>query len=114
MVCPGYPLSAIRCQLSSDRQPAVLEDLSRDDEPVDFARAFVNFGDPGVAEVPLDRVLLRVTVSPVNLERPGRDPLRHLRREELRDRGLHRVTAAVQPRGVLRRGGPTGQETPGL
>src|SRR5262249_10247863 len=69
--------------VSSDRQPRILEDLPRDDQPVDLARALVDLGDPRVAKVALDRVLLGVAVAAVDLERLGRDALGHLGGEEL-------------------------------
>src|SRR6266536_114560 len=99
---------------SPDRQPGVFENLPGDDEPVNLARAFVDLRDPGVPEIPLDRILLRITVTSVNLQRPGRHALGHLGREEFRDRRLERKPPSPLPHAVLRRGGAAGQETRGL
>ena len=61
-------------------QPAVAEDLPRDDQPVDLARALVDLGDARVAEVALDRVLLGVAVAAVDLERLASSPAAPSRR----------------------------------
>src|SRR5215471_9359041 len=97
----------------SDRDSHVLENLARDDQPVDLAGALVDLGDAGVAEVALDRILLGVAVAAVNLESLGRDPLSHLGGEELGDRRLQPVAAA--PAGLLlRRRGSAGQKARGV
>src|SRR5919106_2934480 len=80
-----------------------LQDLPRDHDPLDLARALVDLGDLRVAVVPLDRELLRVAVAAEDLDRLGGLTAGHLRREELRLRtGLGmRLAALLQPGGAV-------------
>src|SRR3982074_1539567 len=89
----------------SDREPRVLEDLAGNDQPMNLARSFVDFGDAGIAEIPLDRVLLRVAVPAMHLGALRRAALPHLAREEFCLGGLEPVSAPRLLRRVLRRRG---------
>src|SRR5437868_9641415 len=82
------------------------EDLARDHEPLDLARALVDLGDLRVAVVALDRELLRVAVAPEHLDRLGRLAPGHLRGEEL---GL-RARLGVRAPFVLQPGGAIDEE----
>src|SRR5579872_3555434 len=80
-----------------------LQNLPRDDEPLDLTRPLVDLGDLRVAVVALDRELLRVAVAAEDLDRLAGLAARHLRREELRLRALLGVRQALllAPRGAV-------------
>src|SRR6266581_4014648 len=80
-----------------------LEDVARDHQPLDLARAFVDLGDLRVSVVALDRELLRVAVAAEDLDRLAGLAARHLRGEELRLRARLRVRLVVllQPRRAM-------------
>src|SRR5690606_29773421 len=59
-----------------------------DHQPLDLAGRLVDLGDLGVAEVALDRHLLRIAHAAVDLQRLVGDPHGGLRGGELGDRGL--------------------------
>src|SRR5690242_15417009 len=84
---------------SLDRD-AVLEQRARDDEALDFARAFVDLHDARVAVIALDRILLHVAVAAVDLDRLVRDPGRGLGRVQLghRRRAAERLIRVAHPR----------------
>src|SRR5215210_1268163 len=83
-----------------ERASAEAEHAARDDEALDFARPLVDLRDLRVAVVALHRELLRVPVAAEHLDRLGRLPARHLRREELRLRARLgvRATLLLEPR----------------
>src|SRR4029077_12415442 len=76
--CLWHQVSIAGLDSLSNHESGILEDLSRDDEAVDLAGPFVDLGDARVAEVALDRILLGVAVSSVDLQSPSRPSLRHL------------------------------------
>src|SRR6266540_6893162 len=80
------------------------QDLPRNDEPLDLARALVDLRDLRVAVVALDGKLLRVAVPAEDLHRFGRLPPRDLGREELRLRTLRlvRQAAVLEPCRAIR------------
>src|SRR4051812_47197953 len=68
-----------------------LQESIRDHQPLDLGRAFVDLGDPRVAEVPLDVELLRVAHPAVDLDGLVGDPVRGLAGVELGHARLPRV-----------------------
>src|SRR6266571_1919833 len=89
---------------------SVLEEAAGDDEPLDFGRAFVNFGNLGVAEVPLNGIIVHVSVSAENLHSLDGRAHGHLGGEELRLGGLPRVTRSP----ILQPGRPMGEQPRGV
>src|SRR5215218_1591198 len=67
---------------------ALAEDLARDHQALDLARALVDLRDLRVAVVALERELLRIPVAAEDLDRLRGLAARHLRREQLRLRAL--------------------------
>src|SRR3990172_8166474 len=72
----------------SPRWPSRAQQLPRNHEPLDLARPLADFAQLRVAEHPLDRVVLDVSVAPVDLDRLRGHPHRRLAREQLPHRGL--------------------------
>src|SRR5207244_2999668 len=68
-----------------------------DDQFLDFVRAFVEAEDPGIAVVTLHVEVAAEPVPAVDLDRPIRDALRHLRPVQLRHGNLERVVQAEVP-----------------
>src|SRR5213079_797457 len=62
-----------------------------DDQFLDFVRAFVEAEDPGIAVVTLHVEVAAEPVPAVDLDRPIRDALCHLRPVQLRHGNLERV-----------------------
>src|SRR5437879_4505428 len=73
------------------------EGVVRDDQLLDFVRALVQTEDPGIAVVPLDVEVPAESVSAMDLDRPVRHSLGHLRAEQLRHGHLERVVEAEVP-----------------
>src|SRR5437879_9125012 len=73
------------------------EDPLGDDEFLDFVRAFVEAEDPRIAIVPLDVEFAAEPVPAMDLDGPIRDPLRHLRPEELGHRDFERLVLPQIP-----------------
>src|SRR5207245_4812057 len=73
------------------------EDPLGDDEFLDFVRAFVEAEDPRIAIVPLDVEFAAEPVPAMDLDGPIRDPLRHLRPEELGHRDFERIVLPQIP-----------------
>src|SRR5207245_3298671 len=73
------------------------QDAVGDDELLDLVRALVEPEDPRVPIVSLDVEVPAEAVPAVDLDRPVRDPLCHLRAVEFRHRDLHRVVEAEVP-----------------
>src|SRR5258706_12101779 len=84
--------------------------VAGDHHALDLARALVDLRDARIAVVALDRVVVKVSVAAVDLDRLGADPFRELRSIELRLRGFGKAGLAFaaharrvqdeQPRGV--------------
>src|SRR2546430_9354112 len=72
MLVTARALHAQEVKLSFAREMRIavrnsFEEPGGDDEALDFARAFVDFGDAGVAVVTFDRILAAVAGATVNL-----------------------------------------------
>src|SRR5271168_1758597 len=65
------------------------EDPAGDYQALDFAGAFVDFGDAGVAVVALDGIFAAVTVAAVDLDGFVCDARGHFAGEEFGDGGVH-------------------------
>src|SRR5580704_11089980 len=75
------------------RRPLVaLQDPSGDDQALDLAGAFVNFGDARIAVGAFDWVFAAVAVAAMNLNRFMRDARGHLAGKKFRDGRFHRKT----------------------
>src|SRR3954470_6809383 len=61
-------------------------EVPRDHDALDFGSAFINLGNLGVAEQPLDRIVLHITVAAEDLDCLGRHVHGGLARHELRHR----------------------------
>src|SRR6267378_2415192 len=79
-----------------------LQNPGRDDQALDFAGAFVNFRDAGVAIVTFDGILAAVTVAAVDLNGYVRYACGHFAGKEFCDGGVHAETSAgiLLPRGL--------------
>src|SRR5579863_4919001 len=80
----GAGLGGAATEASTLTRSIPIEHPVSDHHLLDLAGAFVDFGDPCVAEVTLDVVFLGVAIATVDLERVVGHPLRHLRGEQLR------------------------------
>src|SRR5437660_8120926 len=78
-----------------------------DNESLDFAGAFVNFGDAGVAVVALDRILAAVAIATMDLDGFVRYARGHFAGEEFCDGGIHAETSA----GILLPGRLSNEQT---
>src|SRR6266850_6957262 len=78
-----------------------LQNPGRDDQTLDFAGAFVDFGDAGIAVVALDGILAAVAVAAVNLNGLVRDARRHFARKQFCDCRVHAEAGSrvILPRG---------------
>src|SRR5256885_3632294 len=78
------------------------EEPGGNDEALDFASAFVDFGDAGVAVVAFDGIFATVAVATVNLNGFVRDAGGHFAGEELCGGGVHAEARAgvLFPRGL--------------
>src|SRR5215472_4416067 len=65
------------------------QDPGGNDQTLDFARPFVDFGDARVAVVALYRILAAVAVAAVNLNGFVRDARGHFARKQFGDSGVH-------------------------
>src|SRR6202041_1624942 len=86
------------------------EDPGGNDQALDFAGAFVDFGDAGVAVVALDGVFAGVAVAAVNLDGFVGDAGGHFAGEKLGDSGVHAEASAS----VLFPGGFADEEAGGV
>src|SRR6266849_5764772 len=79
-----------------------LQNPGRDNQALDFAGAFVDFGDAGVAVVALDGILAAVAIAAVNLDGFVRDARGHFAGKEFGDGSVHGETGAgvLLPRGL--------------
>ena len=78
------------------------EQLPRDDQPLDLARAFADRGQLDVAEVLLGRIVLHEAVAAVDLHAVVGDLHGDLARIQLRHRRLERRPPAAAPSGTRR------------
>jgi len=78
-----------------------------DDEALNFAGAFVDFGNAGVAVIAFDWIFATVAVAAMNLDGFVGHAGGHFAREKLGDRGFHGKALA----GVLLPGGATREQT---
>src|SRR6185436_8065243 len=82
-------------RMASARSMSALGERSRDEQPLDLARAFVDLRDARVAVVALHRVVLDVAVAAMDLDRFRADPFGELGGEKLRLRGLGEARQAL-------------------
>src|SRR5436190_6737920 len=77
-------------------------EVARDDEPLDLARPLVDLRDARVAVVSLDRIVAKVAIAAMDLDRLGTHPLGELRGVELGLRcfGEARLAGAAHARCV--------------
>ena len=87
-----------------------LQEPGGDDEALDFAGAFVDFGDAGVAVVALDGIFAGVAVAAVDLDGFVGDAGGHFAGEEFGDGGVHGEARA----GVLLPSGFADEEAGGV
>ena len=108
----GQALEALGRERLAAQRPvlAVAERVVGLDERVELARALVDHRGLGVAQVALDRELVRVAVRAVDLDRVERAGDRVVGRVPLRERRLARVPDAV----VLQEAGAPDEEPAGL
>src|SRR5713101_796831 len=71
-----------------------LQNPGRNDEALDFAGAFVDFGDAGVAVVAFDGIFAAVAVAAVDLDGFVRDARGHFAGEKFGDGGVHAEASA--------------------
>src|SRR6478672_11155414 len=79
--CPR--MESLRRALSAALGP--LQDLARDDLPVDLVGAFVDLGTLGIAHQPLDAGLPRIAARAEQLHSLGGDTHGHVRRGPFRE-----------------------------
>src|ERR1039458_7465590 len=85
-----YVLATVPTVLDVARQPSVLEDLPRDDKPLNFTGAFAYGAEFDVAVKLLGGIVLDKSIAAVNLHALVGAAPRNLAAVELRHRGLER------------------------
>src|SRR5690348_10116697 len=93
-----------RTLLLLSRQSTILQQPTRDNHPLNFARAFVNFRNSRITIRALNRIFPAVAVAAMNLDSLVRHASSHFAGKKFRRRRLHRhARPGVEfPRGSAR------------
>src|SRR5579884_3440494 len=92
------------CPNRSNSRLSLPQQIARNDQLLDLARALVNGDDPRVAVHPLDVGLPRIPHAAMNLHRLVRHSVRHLPGKKLRlaRRRAHALPRVLEPRRIVR------------